>query len=178
MRNWFKTGVVGAGFVLLCLISFAACTLPGGGDETTIVNTATNNNSVPTGPAMPAASPSPAPGTCLAPELIDSVRVNPFGYDCPDGVPKPTNSSGLLPMGCIAAVTATPKKADGTDVPAELHGTAISWSIPIGAQYVQVTDDPIQPFNKNVTAVSAPGEFQLAATVCGKTGAWNGRTVP
>lgn len=174
MRNWFKTGVVGAGFVLLCLIS-VSCQLPGSGDDTTIINTATNNNT-PTQLPTPGASPSPSPGSCPGAALVDHVRVNPFGYDC-GGNQAPPNSSGLLPMGCIAAVTATPKDAQGNDVPSDLHGPNITWSVTIGGSYIQVTDDPLQPFNKNVRAVSAPGEFQLMATVCGKSGAWNGRTV-
>ncbi len=126
----------------------------------------------------PSPSPSPAAGACV-PGVVEFVRVNPFGYDgCPSS--PPANSSGLLPAGCTAHVTATPKDRNGTDVPASIHGTQIIWSTVLGADRITVTDDPTQPFNKNVQKVasSAPGEFSLQATICGITGAWNGRTTP
>lgn len=125
----------------------------------------------------PNASPSPGSGSCT-PGVVEFVRVNPFGYDGCPGTPPP-NSSGLLPAGCTARVTATPKDRNGADVPASLHGQNIIWAVTIGADKILVTDDPEQPFNKNVQmrSGSAPGEFQLTATVCSVTGAWNGRTV-
>lgn len=125
----------------------------------------------------PGTNPSPAPTNCV-PEAIDSVRVNPFGYACPAGVTPPRNGSGEVPANCTAIFTATPKRPDGTDVPAALHGSNITWAVPIGSERVQLTDFGDQPFNKNVTVRpgSAPGEVQITATVCGKTGAWIGRT--
>ena len=122
----------------------------------------------------PSPAPSPSPGAEACAAAIDSIRVNPFGYECDPGVSKPANNSGLLPMGCTAAVTATPKDKAGKDVPAEVHGSGITWSVVLGASHVEVTDWPAEPFNKNARAVS-PGEFSLSATVCGHTGAWNGR---
>jgi hypothetical protein len=163
------------GIVLLALaLAALACDLNLPGSSTTInTNTATNTNGQnPT--ASP--SPSPAPGSCAGAAIINTVRVNPFGYDCPAGIPKPSNSSGLLPVGCTAAVTATPKDFAGNDVPAELHGTEILWVVETGGQFIQVTSDPNEAFNKNVLGVAGPGEFVLAATVCGKRGAWVGRT--
>src|SRR5262245_54887747 len=68
----------------------------------------------------PAVTPAPqsAPsGACIAP----AVRVGPFGYSCV-GVDVPSNVSGVLPRGCTAVLTATPKYGDGRDVPPELHG--------------------------------------------------------
>jgi hypothetical protein len=159
--------------VVVAILLGVACTIELPGDSTTI-NTATNNA---TDFTPPVASPTPPLTGCPAPEVVASVRVNPFGYDCPDGIPAPNNSSGLLPVGCTAAVTATPKDIRGNDVPAELHGPDITWAILAGAQYIQVTDDPNEAFNKNVLGLSAPGEFVLQATVCGKSGAWVGRTV-
>lgn len=156
--------------VALSLAVLAAC-------NTYNLTTNTNTNGQPGG----SASPSPGPGSggsCPGAALIASIRVNPFGYDCPSGVTKPNNSSGLLPVGCTAAVTATPKDAAGVDVPASLHGTDIAWSVVSGGIYIEVTSDPNQTFNKNVKGLSAPGEFNLQATVCGKSGAWVGRTIP
>lgn len=136
-----------------------------------------NQNTVILNPGSPDASPSPG-GQCVR-EAVDSVRVNPFGYEgCPGQ--RPSNSSGLLPAGCTARVTATPKGPTGQDTPSSLHGTQIVWSVTSGAALIEVTDNPEQPFNKNVRARQGvtSGEFQLTATVCGVTGGWNGRVVP
>jgi len=136
----------------------------------------TNNN----GPTGPTASSSPG-GTaagCPVVGVIQSLRVNPFGYTCPSGTPTPNNSSGVLPIGCSAAVTATPKDAAGNDVPANVHGQGIVWSVPFGAGLVNVSDRDGNVFNKNVTTVpgAAPGGFRLEATICGVVGAWNAFT--
>lgn len=124
-----------------------------------------NGGSNPSGPSTPG---------CEA--AVKSVRVNPFGYDCED-TDAPNNSSGLLPLGCTARVTATPKDATGRDVPDTVHGPNIGWAVSFGGSHIEVVDDPSQAFNKNVRAVSV-GEFSLTATVCGVSGAWNGRVVP
>lgn len=146
---------------VLLLVPFLAC-------QTVIVDTGddvTGPTDVPDGPDTPGCSAA-----------VKSVRVNPFGYDVPDGVTKPANSSGLLPVGATALVTATPKDQTNKDVPDVVHGPGISWSLVFGGSHVEVTDDPTQPFNKRVRGLSV-GEFQLTATVCGVTGAWNGRVV-
>lgn len=140
-----------------------------GGDQTVII-----------GSNPPGSGASPAPGqTGCNREAIDSVRVNPFGYEGGTGT-KPANSSGLLPSTWTALVTATPKDPSGRDVPAELHGSQITWAVATGAHLIEVTDDPTQPFNKHVKAKSGvtSGEFLLTATVCGVTGGWNGRITP
>lgn len=160
---------------LAALATLPACDISTGSNPTYITNTATNNQ--PNGNnGGPTASPSPGGGACPGSAIIAKIRVNPFGYDCPDGVPKPNNNSGLLPVGCTAAVTATPKDQFGNDVPAELHGTEITWRIVAGSEFITVTSDPNEAFNKNVFGKSGPGEFVLEATVCGKSGAWEGRT--
>lgn len=131
------------------------------------------------GQQQPAPSPSPGSGTgtCVR-EAIDSVRVGPFGYFCPPGVTPPRNGSGVIPANCSAIFTATPKDQQNVDVPASLHGSTITWAVPVGAQRVRLTDAGDQPFNKNVTPVegAAPGDVQITATVCGVTGTWNGQT--
>lgn len=151
------------GAVLAVLLAFA---LPACVSQTVILDESerSGGGSNPSGPS--------APG-CEA--MVKSIRVNPFGYDCND-VDAPNNSSGLLPLGCTARVTATPKDATGRDVPDTVHGPNISWAITFGGSHIEVVDDPSQAFNKNVRAVSL-GEFSLQATVCGITGAWNGRVV-
>lgn len=129
----------------------------------------------PNGPGGPSASPSPAPGCATA---IDSVRVAPFGFEC-TSADKPNNSAGVLPLTCTARVTATPKgKFPGNgDVPAEIHGPNITWTLRTGTGNVEVLDDPTQPFNKNVSALKV-GSFSLSATVCGVEGSYNGLVVP
>jgi hypothetical protein len=130
---------------------------------------------------LPSSGGSPSPGAsptspgCEA--AVKSVRVNPFGYSCDDGVDKPANSSGLLPLGCTAHVTATPKDQTGKDVPDTVHGPIAGWSVSFGGSHVEVTPDPNQPFNVNVRATSV-GEFSLETSVCNVRGAWAGRVVP
>jgi hypothetical protein len=163
---------------LVLVVGTACFDLPGSGGDTTIVNTATNNNG-PTAVPTPGASPSPSAGSCPGAAIIASIRVNPFGYECAAGIPEPNNNSGLLPVGCEARLTATPKRADGTDVPADLHGTEIVWGSPIGTQYIQTRPDSENTFNRYVRAVTGPGQISVPATVCGKTGAWEAQvTVP
>lgn len=160
-------------FKRICLYGYLAVVLAAVLSCTTIINDATQTVTSPTG-TSPATGASPDPAGCTA--AVKSVRVNPFGYDdCPGN--KPSNSSGLLPLGCVARVTATPKDALGKDVPASVHGQAIAWSVMLGSNHIQVTDDPEEGFNKNVRGTSE-GEFSLAAQVCGVTGSWNGRVVP
>ena len=135
----------------------------------------TNNNIT----APPTTTPSPGgPTGCPVAGVIDSIRVNPFGYRCTSG-PTPNNSSGTLPANCQADVTATPKDAAGNDVPAAVHGQGIRWSVPIGASLIFV-DDGVQPFNKAVSVRPGvtSGEFQLSAELCGKQGSWNARVTP
>lgn len=155
--------------IMIAVVGLAAC-----GDTYNGGDVVTNN--IILGQNGPTTDPSPASG-CPVAGVIDSIRVNPFGYDCQSGVPRPANSSGLLPVGCVARVTATPKDSGGNDVPANVHGQGIVWATTFGASLVQVDDDPSNSFNKNVTARSGvtSGEFRIEATVCGKTGSWNGR---
>jgi len=78
-------------------------------------------------------------------------------------------------MGCTGVVTASPKRADDT----ELDGTGlpIDWSYGAGTEYyVKVTDFPGQPFNKNVTP-KLPGPFGICATVSGVLGCLFGQVV-
>jgi hypothetical protein len=99
-----------------------------------------------------------------------------FGITC-GGEKGPNNTSRRLPVGCKGAVTATPKFADGSDVPPEVHGPDISWDLVQGALMVRVADVPGQPFNKDLFG-RRPGPFQLCATVRGVTGCLTGEVVP
>jgi hypothetical protein len=107
-------------------------------------------------------------------DQIADIRVAFFGISCPTGVPRPGNGEGRLPVGCTGNVTATPKKADGTDVPAAVHGDTIDWFLEQEhAGVVRMADFPGVSFNKTLTALEK-GHFRLCATVKGRTGCLNG----
>lgn len=120
-----------------------------------IVNNNTNNNGNPGG-----GSPSPGAGSCAA---VATVRVNPFGIRCPSGTPTPRNGEGILPLACLADLTATPKDSSGTDVPAAIHGQNIVWSVIVGAERIRLVDES-NPFNKTIVPVSV-GPVTIEATV-------------
>lgn len=106
----------------------------------------------------------------VAPEdVIASIRVGFFGIRCSPGITPPRNAEGLLPVGCSGDVTATPKKADGSDVPESIHGDKIEWDLRQDAPRVVMHDYPNVKFNKILVAQEY-GPFALCATVKGHTG--------
>lgn len=124
-------------------------------------------------------SPSPVPSNePLAPNTIDSIRVGFFGINCGRGVPVPRNGERILPRGCRGYVTATPKQANGDDVPAAVHGPNIEWFVLTGDDVIEVEAPTFaSDFNKDVVGVR-PGAFGLCATVRGVTGCLMGTVVP
>jgi hypothetical protein len=174
MRKLKLGGVYHAALIVLAL-SMAACELPGSGDDTTIINTATNNNG-PTAlpsPPLPVPTPSAIPGTSDVASMIVLV----YGYTCQPGIPDPNHAAGVIPQGCSAAqLTATPKRADGSD--ATNHGINITWSVvpaPDGnfpGQVVPQDNNPL--FNREVNAlnggVRVPGSVTLTATLIAPDG--------
>lgn len=151
--------------VLLALAMGSACSFT---KNTNILGGGTSSV---TAPPPATVAPGPVPGAACNPAVIDHVRVSPYDISCPTGTAAPNNSAGVLPVGCDAIVTATPKLASGEDVPPEAHGPDITWSIVSGADLISVRDFSGQVFNKHVEGIKA-GPFKLQATVCGKTGAW------
>lgn len=132
-------------------------------------------------PNPPAASPTPAPPAAPAPApsatptpaapppsstpdgLIHKVRVGFFGISCKNGKPTPRNGEGRLPTGCRGYVTATPKKANGDDVPARDHGPHITWELVNGDRSVDIQAPTFaSDFNKDAVGVR-PGAFLLCA---------------
>jgi hypothetical protein len=110
--------------------------------------------------------------------MIDSIRVAFFGINCGRGNPVPRNNERLLPRGCRGYVTATPKQANGDDVPANVHGPNIEWFVLYGEEFIDVQAPTFQSnFNKDVVGVS-PGAFGLCATVRGVTGCLIGTVIP
>jgi hypothetical protein len=115
-----------------------------------------------------------------AQDLIAYVRTAFFSFECNAGVSAPPPPEGKLPLGCDGFVTATPKQRDGTDVPSRIHGTAIEWELREGQDVVRVEPDPrfSNPFNKILRTSGRVDGFVLCATVLGKEGCLNGRTIP
>lgn len=91
------------------------------------------------------------------------VRVGLFGLSCPAGTTPPANALRQIPLNCRGFVTATPKRADGTDHTAAEHGPNCSWSVTHGQGIVNVTA-PTEVFNRDVSCAAA-GDFGLQATV-------------
>jgi hypothetical protein len=110
--------------------------------------------------------------------MIHSIRVGFFGINCGRGNPVPRNGERILPRGCRGYVTATPKQANGDDVPAHVHGPNIEWFVLDGADKISVEDPTFRSdFNKDVVGVRE-GSFGLCATVQDVTGCLIGTVVP
>jgi hypothetical protein len=140
---------------------------------------------------QPAATP-------LGPDIIDDVRVAPFGGTCPDGVKWPGNSAKVLYPGCEASVTATPKTKPtpefpaGRDVPPHIFtvpGAAQQLSWEWAGDQIRLYDFGEQEFNKFVLAVDDGDEVppegfpfevcvRLAVTGPDRRFCWFGRIVP
>ncbi len=128
----------------------------------------------------PAPSPTPTPKATPAPSAgrIDSIRVGFFGINCGKDKPVPRNGEKKLPIGCRGYVTATPKQANGDDVPASEHGPNIEWFMHYGEDLVDVQAPTFKSdFNKDVVGRKL-GAFGLCATVKGVTGCLIGSVVP
>lgn len=112
-----------------------------------------------------------------AADVVDRVRVGFYGIRCEGERKPPRNGEGLLPLGCTGYVTATPKRADDSDVDARVHGSEIDWQvISLGGRIV-VSNYSEVPFNKVVKAYSW-GDTKLCATVAGHQGCMNIKVVP
>jgi hypothetical protein len=141
---------------------------------------ATTQPSTPT-PAptpTPEPTPEPTPPPEEGPGKIAKVRVAFFGIACHNGKQAPNNGARLLPVGCTGFVTATPKKADGTDVPPEQHGDGIVWELLSGDGMVEVVPSVFESdFNRDVKG-RRPGSFSLCATVRTVMGCLDGNVIP
>jgi hypothetical protein len=75
-------------------------------------------------------------------------------------------------------VTATPKKANGDDVPAHNHGPDIDWFMLYGEDMVDVQEPTFaSDFNKDLVGRQT-GAFGLCATVREVTGCLIGTVIP
>jgi len=113
-------------------------------------------------------------------DVIAYVRTAFFSFECVPGVVAPHPREGRMPVGCDGFVTATPKQGNHDDVPAYIHGPDIEWELRDGEDVVRVEPDPrfSNPFNKILRPTGVVGGFVLCATVLGKEGCLNGRTIP
>ena len=110
-------------------------------------------------------------------DVVDRVRVGFYGIRCPGERKPPRNGEGLLPVDCTGYVTATPKKADDTDVDFRVHGSEIEWQlVPLGGRVILANYSDI-PFNKVVKGYS-PGDVRLCATVANHQGCMNIKIIP
>lgn len=141
--------------VLALFMATAACDLN--------LNQNTINEPDPVASPSPAPSPSPSPSASPSPAAasdVASMIVLVYGYTCSGGV-SPNHAAGIIPAECSAAqLTATPKKADGSD--AVNHGNNITWTVspaPDGnfpGQVVPQVNNPL--FNREVNAKDASGK--------------------
>lgn len=134
----------------------------------------------PTPSPTPSPSPSPSPTPTPNPGAsgIHHIRVGFFGISCKNGKTAPSNGAGQLPVGCKGFVTATPKYANGDDVPLAVHGPDIDWDLASGAGIVEVRQPSFpSDFNKDTVGLKV-GAFSLCATVKGVKGCLNGTVTP
>jgi hypothetical protein len=115
----------------------------------------------------PAPSASPAAGTLTPPAYV---KVVAFGCQCPNA--NQTCTGPELQTGCVADITCTPKRADGTDQTEAEHGPIATWVLEQGTGIVDVSPAP-NPFNREVRGL-ALGSWTLSCTVQGIKGAMTG----
>jgi hypothetical protein len=113
-------------------------------------------------------------------DVIAYVRTAFFSFECPPGIATPHPREGRMPVACDGYVTASPKQRNDDDVPPYVHGPDIEWELREGEDVVRVEADPRfgNPFNKMLRSQGVVGGFVLCATVLGKEGCLNGRTIP
>lgn len=97
---------------------------------------------------------------------IASVLVTKISESCPSGLVG-TGERGKARVGCQAVLTCTPKLADGTDAPPEVHGpTPDSFAVVGGFNLVLFTGTE-NPFNRLVQ-VQGAGTAGFQCTVKGR----------
>jgi hypothetical protein len=109
-------------------------------------------------------------------QIINRVRVGFYSMRCGNRT-TPGLNSGLIPVGCTAMVTASPKDIHDDDIPGRLHGPDIAWDLRQDGLIVDIYDIPENAFNKNLEAFSL-GPFRLCATVQEIEGCLVGEVIP
>jgi hypothetical protein len=123
---------------------------------------------------------TPAAFPLEARDVIAYVRVVLWRLECNAGVNPPLPNEALVPLGCDAFATATPKLRNGQDVPSWVHGTEIQWELREGQDVVSVEPDTSygNPFNRILYTRGKVGLIYLCATVQGVEGCLYGHTIP
>ena len=135
------------------------------------------NGHIRRGPVGLTASCAPASFPLDPAVVIHHVRVAFYAIQCEDGRTPPRNGEGILPTDCSGYVTATPKKADDTDVHKSVHGPAIVWELEQTGNQVGIEEFPAVAFNR-VLRGRDPGTFRLCATVQTHRGCLEGEVTP
>ena len=148
-------------FVLACLATISCGDEDQSTSQSQIVNVITN-------PVSPT-SPTPEPSG----DEVAAVLVTAFGVEVgPNPIP-----GASLRVGNTQPVTCTPKLADGTDAPPEVHGPAPDFFGPIlGAGNARV-ESTFNPFNLDIVG-QAGGVFSLQCIVNGVQGQLSMLVVP
>jgi hypothetical protein len=122
---------------------------------------------------------TPSSFPVAAEDLISFVHVGFWEIDCNAGTTAPSLGDKVLPVQCDGWITATPKLKNGRDVPSWIHGEEVTWHVRDGESIISVDDDSKfgNPFNKVVRPQGGVGIFSVCATVLGKQGCLNARTV-
>ena len=123
---------------------------------------------------------TPAAFPLEARDVISTVRVVLWGFDCNPGITPPHPQEAQVPLGCDGFATATPKQRNGQDVPSWVHGSDIQWELREGQDVVDVQPDSSysNPFNRILYPKGKVGRLYLCATVQGVEGCLYGQTIP
>jgi hypothetical protein len=111
-------------------------------------------------------------------EPVVRIFVGMFRLRCDAGVIAPPTYSNLLPMGCDALITMTPKDKDGHNVPVWLHSLNPEFWVRNGELTVIVLGEvPGEPFNKWIYPKGV-GPFSICAAVDGRQTCMNAQVIP
>ncbi len=111
-------------------------------------------------------------------ESVARIFVGIYRFRCDAGVTPPPTYSNLLPIGCDALITMTPKDKNGEKVPWWLHSLNPEFWVRNGEGKVIVLGDvPGEPFNKWLYPKGL-GPFSVCAAVDGKQTCMNAEVVP
>ena len=111
-------------------------------------------------------------------ESVDRIFVGIFRMRCVPGVVPPPTYANLLPLGCDALITMTPKDKNGEKVPFWLHGTDPEFWVRNGEFSVIVLGEvPGEPFNKWIYPKGL-GSFSICSAIDEAQTCMNALVVP
>lgn len=111
-------------------------------------------------------------------ESVARIFVGIYRFRCDAGIVPPPTYANILPIGCDALITMTPKDKNGEKVPEWLHSLNPEFWIRNGELTVIVLGElPGEPFNKWIYPKGL-GAFSICAAVDGKQTCMNAQVVP